>query len=94
MGQFFLICNSIDFFCKFLKLHDNFQNQVLYVKLVYKTDFDDRFALPSNAAAVQQHVTQRHDHNIAQTVMVVDGCGNIALMTSGHILIAKRGEVN
>ena len=73
-------------------MHDNFQNQVLYVKWVYKTDFDDRFALHSTAAAVQQHMTQRHDH-IAQAVMVVDGCGNFAIMTSGHIFhtIAKRG---
>ena len=78
------------FFCKFLKLHDNFQNQVIYVKWVFKTDFDDHFALHSTAAAVRQHMTQRHDH-IVQAVMVVDGCGDFAIMTSGHILIAKRG---
>ena len=73
-----------------MKLHDKFQHQVINVKLVYKTDFDDRFALHSTAAAVQQHMTQRHSH-IVQAVMVVDGCGNLAIMTNGHILIAKRG---
>ena len=83
---------NLQFFFKFLKLHVNFRNQVIhvYVKWVYKTDFDDRFALHSTAAAVRQHMTQRHDH-IVQAVMVVDGCGDFAIMTSGHILIAKRG---
>ena len=71
-------------------MHDNFLNQVIYVKWVFKTDFDDHFALHSTAAAVRQHMTQRHDH-IVQAVMVVDGCGDFAIMTSGHILIAKRG---
>ena len=42
------------------------------------------------AAAVRQDMTRHHDH-IAQAVMVVDGCDNFAIMTSGHILIAKRG---
>ena len=59
-------------------------------KCVYKTDVDDRFALHPTAATVRQHMTQRHDH-IVQAVMVVDGCDNFAIMTSGHILIAKRG---
>ena len=64
--------------------------RLYYVKWVYKTDFDDHFALHSTAAAVLQHVTQRNGH-IAQAVMVVDGLGNFAIMTSGHISIAKRG---
>ena len=40
---------------------------------------------------VRQHMTQRHDHIAQAVVMVVDGCDNFAIMTSGHILIAKRG---
>ena len=39
------------------------------------------------AAAILQHMTQHHDH-IAQAVIVVDGCENFAIQTSGHILIA------
>ena len=63
MGQFFNLQHSkIAFFCKFLKLHDNFQNQVIYeVKWVCETDFDDHFALHSTAAAVRQHMAQRHE---------------------------------
>ena len=77
-------------FCKFIKLHDNLQNQVFYVKWVYKTDFDDCFALHSTAAAAKQHMTQRHDH-IAQAVMVVDGCGNFAIMTKWSYFDRKEG---
>ena len=53
-------------------------------------DDDDCFAVHSTAAAVLQQMTQRHDH-ITQAVMVVDGCDNFAIMTSGNILIAKMG---
>ena len=60
------------------------------VKCVYKTDFDERFGPHLTAAVVRQDMTKHHDH-IAQAVMVVDGCDNFAIMTSGHILIAKRG---
>ena len=33
-------------------------------------------------------MTQRHDH-IVQAVMVVDGCGDFAIMTSGYILLQR-----
>ena len=61
MGQFFLVYNTTDFFCKFLML-DSFKNPAVYVKWVYKTDFDDHFSLHSTAAAARQHMTQRHNH--------------------------------
>ena len=63
----------------------------LHQNCSYIIDFDGHFALHSTAAAVRQHMTPHHDH-IVQAVRVVDGCDNFAVMTSGHILIAKGGQ--
>ena len=63
MGQFFfVICNTQKLiFGKFFKLHYNFKNQVIYVKWVRETEFDDHISLYSTAAAVRQRMSQRQN---------------------------------
>ena len=48
---------------------------VNFVKFVQRQK-SNVVALHSTAAAVRQHMTQRHDH-IAHAVMVVDSCDNL-----------------